>query len=79
MIGRIEIIRWIAGNKEPLTGPAAAEALASALVDIVASLEPVRPLERRPVLERVERIHRRLHGLVEAEFQRRWRAGRFNR
>lgn len=79
MIGRIEIVLWVGGTKQPLTGKAAAEALASALVDVVAGDERVRPNLPRPVLERVERIYARVHGLVEDAFQQRWRRGLFNR
>ena len=79
MLGRIEIIRWVGGRKEPLTGAAAAEALASALVDVVAGDERVRPHLDKPVSERAERIYLRCHRLVEDAFQYRWKRGLFNR
>lgn len=79
MIGRVEIILWVGGTKHPLSGPAAAEALASALVDIVNADERVRPHLDKPVAERVERIYLRVHRLVEDAFQYRWKRGLFNR
>ena len=79
LFGRIEIIYWLGGEKNPLTGSHAVEVLTRALVDVIKEMEPIRPHVNGPVIDRVDRIHKRVHKAVEDEFQRRWHRHEFER
>ena len=78
-IGRVEIAYWIAGNKQPLRGKMAIDAIAAALVEMIDDDTRLDPTQRNPVLDRVDRIHARLHDTVERAFQEKWRRGDFQR
>jgi hypothetical protein len=79
LIGHIKVVLMIGGKEQPLNGPIAAEYLASALVDIVDQMEPLKPHLSAPVIERVERIYHHVHRLIENQFQQRWHQKKFER